>query len=222
LFCCTALALLPVGGCRSTGGGPNKSGDPLVGEWVPKGFTAAPAPPRNTSKGGGVPPLPQATSTSSTAAIAQGDPLPGSRPLRINNGKGSDGWQRLPAEQERNPGQLTTGQGNPAGGVNLRRPEPVPVAPVGQAWQAPGGVVPTSTWPGTSTPSDYDQLQAQLKARGVAWQRLETLSDGYKFTCSVPNPEHPEFSRIYEASARDYRAAIHAALEQIDRSQMQR
>jgi hypothetical protein len=47
-------------------------------------------------------------------------------------------------------------------------------------------------------------------------QHQETIPGGWKFTCSVPNPSNPDFSRTYEATARDYRSALIAVLDKID------
>jgi len=51
----------------------------------------------------------------------------------------------------------------------------------------------------------YEGAQAQLTARGVTWQRLETWGDqgDWKFTCSIPNKQNPYISRTYEAEAHD-------------------
>ena len=67
-----------------------------------------------------------------------------------------------------------------------------------------------------SSGSTGDVLQAQLRARGVIWQKQEAVADGIRFTCIVPNRINPETSKIYEATARDAVTAIQAILVQID------
>src|SRR5919197_974311 len=49
----------------------------------------------------------------------------------------------------------------------------------------------------------FEQLQAMLAARGVTWQRLETVghTGQWKFTCAIPNPQMPGTRRNYESTA---------------------
>jgi hypothetical protein len=100
----------------------------------------------------------------------------------------------------------------------LHNPEPIgePVAKHNAA-PASGVTQASALTSGGQVLSVYDQLQGQLKARGVAWQRQETWKDGFKFTCQIPNPANPHVHRTYEATAGDYLAAIQAVLEQMDR-----
>jgi hypothetical protein len=67
----------------------------------------------------------------------------------------------------------------------------------------------------------YQQLQDALTARGVTWQRLETIGDTgeWKFNCSVPNRQTPNLNRRNVARRRTDLDAIRAVLEQIDRDQ---
>jgi hypothetical protein len=67
--------------------------------------------------------------------------------------------------------------------------------------------------------TSYEQAQAQLAARGVSWQRLETWGDqgDWKFSCSIPNPQNRFISRTYEAQAHDYLSAMRAVLDQINK-----
>jgi hypothetical protein len=72
-----------------------------------------------------------------------------------------------------------------------------------------------------STNLSYEEAQARLTARGVAWQRLETWGDqgDWKFTCSIPNRQNPYISRTYEAEAHDPLAALHSVLDQLEHDQ---
>jgi hypothetical protein len=67
----------------------------------------------------------------------------------------------------------------------------------------------------------YEQLQAQLDARGVTMRRLETVGDQgeWRFICAVPQPGSPNTRRTYEGRAVGGHGltAIRAVLEQIDR-----
>ena len=74
----------------------------------------------------------------------------------------------------------------------------------------------------TSPSSPADDLERRLKARQVTWWRGETSQGGYKFSCTVPNPVRPDFSRFYEATRTDFKSAILAVLEQIDRDRQPR
>lgn len=125
---------------------------------------------------------------------------PGSGPLALREQVGGSPAGVQPAWQP--PAQPVV---QPAS--QPRPPEPV-FQPVSRASASP---VPASR-------STYEQIQAQLTARGVKWQRQETWGDtGWKFSCSVPNKQNPFISRTYEAQAPTYLAAVQAVLEQIDR-----
>src|SRR5947209_5775051 len=82
--------------------------------------------------------------------------------------------------------------------------QPLPPDPGG----VPAGVVSAGAWQSRYAGMSYEQLQDQLSARKVTVQHQETIPGGWKFTCSVPNPFNPDFSRTYEATARDYRSAL--------------
>jgi hypothetical protein len=218
--CCGGLCvLIALSGCTHATRGP--TGDPLVGEIHPKpGFAPTPTKNKTTSSSrSGVPAIPTATSATSPAEIAQSrpepldDPLVGGRPLNIPGGptgQPAGSWQ----------GTLTSGQGgkiNPGLGAPELTARPLPPAPPPNPGGPQPGVVPAGSWRSPYAGLGYEQLQEQLIARRVAWQRQESFPGGWKFACSVPNPFNPNFSRTYEATARDYKSAILAVLEQIDR-----
>ena len=67
----------------------------------------------------------------------------------------------------------------------------------------------------------FEQAEAQIKARGALWQRLDTVGDngGWKYSCSVPNRQNPTIRRTYEATAGDPVAAVRAVLDQLNQEQ---
>ena len=131
----------------------------------------------------------------------------------------ADGWAR----QDAGP----AGNGS---GATLRGP--VPLAEAGSqpdARQPALAAVPPQTAPGPATQpaaqgsrlASLDQLEAQVKARGALWHRLDKIGDTgeYKFSCSVPNRRKPGSRRTYEARAKDALVAVQAVLDQIDKDQ---
>jgi hypothetical protein len=93
---CVALLLSTLCGCQ--GSPKTHSGDPLFGEYYPKGANGQPmpppVPPAQKTSAVGVPPYPAANSAGSTAAIAANTDaagLPGGRNLAINE-KSAPTW----------------------------------------------------------------------------------------------------------------------------------
>jgi hypothetical protein len=84
-----------------------------------------------------------------------------------------------------------------------------------------GGATAVPAWQTRGALPDYDELQRRLGAHKVNWQRQETFQGGFKFSCTVPNPVRPDFTRLYSATARDYKSAVLSVLEQIDRDRLQ-
>lgn len=69
-------------------------------------------------------------------------------------------------------------------------------------------------------PPTYEQLQARLKSRGVAWQQLQCMGDDrWHFICAIPNPANPNDRENYETTRAGNLGlnAMIAVLEQIDR-----
>jgi hypothetical protein len=169
--------------------------------------TAASSPPTPV---GPITPVSTPSSPTSNAALAAGVPRPFDNDLRIGNPRSNPatgGWA----------GQGAATGGELSGAV-LRRPEPAGTEPVSQRGPTPvssGG--PVSGSPATT----YEQLQAQLAALGVLWQRQELNSETgeWKFSCLVPNRQNPKVRRMYEARARDYLATVRSVLEQIEKEQ---
>lgn len=220
---CACGVLGGLGGCNSAQRTTGPTGDPLVGEMVPpKPGLAPPTPAGPASKSkSGVPPL-QPTSAIGTAEVVQrgGDPLKGETPPLQIPAAGA----ALPAAAWQ-PNNAPAGRVEaPPGATLLSRPEPI-VQPVPTAGR-PGtpllpATVPAAAWP-SGVGASYDQLQEQLAKFNPVRQRQETFNGGFKFTCEVPNPLHPEFTRVYEGTARDYRSALLAVLEQINRDRQAR
>ncbi len=202
LHAIAAIAIMSLIACGCNGVH-KAQGDPLFGGVKPQpGLTGAANTP--------LPPLPGPTTTASTAALASVNPRPldGSHDLRITD--------------PTNTPAAASGQGFGPSGTQLQQPvmgaPPTPgFAPVSRQGQ-------TVTNPGAtagSTNLSYEEAQARLTARGVAWQRLETWGDqgDWKFTCSIPNKQNPYISRTYEAEAHDPFSALHGVLDQLDHDQ---
>lgn len=83
-------------------------------------------------------------------------------------------------------------------------------------WAANPPPQPAAVTPPPPGQAPIDPLQAQLKSKGVTWQRAENVAGGVKFTCIMPNPQNPQTSRAYEAIGPDYPAAVRAVLWEID------
>ena len=209
------LSLL-LAGC-STPNRASTAADPLLG---PPAQRAAPWPQQAPAfarpdplLGAPARPSAQATLNSelSTAALASsGSPrqFDRDRDLRIadpRSNPANDGWA----------GQAVGPRGEGAAAV-LRQPEP---AGEPAAQRSPAAVAA----PNSSAANrflDFDQAQAQLRARGVLWQRLETVNEtsNWRFVCSVPSRQNPNKHRTYEATGRNYLSAVQAVVEEIDRS----
>lgn len=199
--CLLAVVCLAWAGCE----GPQRvAGDPLLG----RSAAVTPGPrPNQTAGASGVPalpPLPAPTTAGSTAALAAG-----AAPV-------FDGRHNLQIDDPRPTAGNPAWTSPTAGGTVLQQPVPIPgqSAPPTGAAPAPGTIALVSGPKVTS----YEQAQAQLAARGVLWQRLEAVANQqWKFSCSVPNPQNKQISRVYEAQAASGLEAIQAILEQIDK-----
>jgi hypothetical protein len=148
--------------------------------------------------------LPAASSATNTASLALNQPLEGGRELAIQGPRGSVGpntWN---------------GPGRPADGTGTVLDKPQPIVPVSR------------TTTDTAQPANefdragrvagtYEQLQAELAARGMNWYRQEKWGDGVKFTCTIPNRANPNKARTYEAVAGTDVAALRLVLDQVDK-----
>jgi hypothetical protein len=203
-----------------------KEPEPLYGEFHPKSFGNAPPPAGKTtsSKSGNsgvIPALPAATSTESSAAIASGDPLQGSRPLGIE-----DAGRGQPVAAWQGTKQLTSGQ--PAADMipNLRPPvgqaQPLPPDPNAGATIPVGARAAPPAWSAQPAAADFDQLQKELADHNVISLRLEKYQGACKVSCTVPKPFDQGVNRTYEATAPDYKTAIRAVLSRIDDDRLRR
>jgi hypothetical protein len=203
-----------------------KQPEPLYGEFHPKTFGNAPPPASKTTSSksgnaGAIPALPAATSTGSSAAIASGDPLLGSRPLAIE-----DPGRAQPVAAWQGTKQLTSGQSAADMTPNLRppivQPHPLPPDPNAGVAVAGGARAAPPAWSAPPAAADFDQLQKELADRNVTSLRLEKYQGGCKVSCMAPKPFDRGVNRTYEATAPDYPSAIRAVLDQIDRERQPR
>jgi hypothetical protein len=182
--------------------------DPLLGTaGVPVTGQAAAPSKAAAAPAGALPPLPAPTSLTSNAALTAGGPRPleAGHELRIGTGTEHPG------------GAAWAGQGSQAGPAPGR--SDVVAQPVARGDGAPATGILLSG--GGARVESFDQLQAQLVARGITWQRFECVEGEWHFSCSVPSRQNPNLSHTYEARSRDPQglAAIRAALDQIDKEQ---
>lgn len=192
----------------------NKNEDPLLGGYKPKATTT-------TETKSPVPPIPQANSTMSNAAMATALPLDGGRPLLIpdNDAKPLNENSPNPAGPGNNS-PWTTQTGNSSQKTILGPPQPISkqevkdVPAVAAQGNGMGFAKPENT---PVVPASYDQLQQELKKRGVRWQKQEPTANGVRFLCGVPHPKNAKAERVIEAIAPDLPRAILGALEKIDR-----
>jgi len=119
--------------------------------------------------------------------------------------------RRPPAPPVNDPGHVPT----VGGGIQV--PQAAMANPANPA--NPTGGNPAAPVPRIAQP--YDSLLSQLRARGVTWQKAQNVAEGVRFSCIVPNPQHPETMHTYETVGPDYAAAVQAALWQIDKEQKQ-
>jgi hypothetical protein len=179
--------------------------DPLLGAPTRPPVKTADAGTLGPAPVASLPPLPPSVSVPSTAALAGLQRPADGGDLRIASPRpANDAWAVQPVAAPA-----------PKTGAVLSPPQAsVDSPPQGTTSPPP----PPAGVTGAAAIASYDQAQAELKARGVLWQRLEVVGDtgAWKFTCSVPNRQTPRLRRTYEVTAKDYLSAIHAAIDQID------
>jgi hypothetical protein len=104
-----------------------------------------------------------------------------------------------------------------ASGVSLGAPRTVTPKPTTSNTQP---ITPTAATEEKTSPPTYEQLQARLRSRGVAWQQLQCLGDDrWHFICAIPNPANANDRENYETTRAGNMGlnAMIAVLEQIDR-----
>jgi hypothetical protein len=87
-----------------------------------------------------------------------------------------------------------------------------------------GGAVPLQPKPtpdvqltGNTTAPTYQQLKAQLQARGVSVISITTKGEEVTLTCFVPVKDNPNAHQRYDVTRRDELAAMQAVLDEIDK-----
>ena len=70
---------------------------------------------------------------------------------------------------------------------------------------------------GNTTAPTYQQLKAQLLARGVSVINITTKGEEVTLTCFVPLKDNQNAHQRYDAKGRDELAAMQAVLDQIDK-----
>jgi hypothetical protein len=211
------LALVSgLAGCTSTP--QTHAGDPLFGEYYPKGPNGQPMPPPNSGVNkttSGVLPVPPASSATSTAAIANNTALPGGRALAINEKNGVD-WTLTG-----NPNNNTTPAQPTANHPPIVQPvpqDPSYSAPINATSnQSTGNAVPAGTAPAPPMGMvTTDVLLATLQGKGAVGLKQEAVPDGVRVSCYVPQAGNPSNLRYMETVARDYPTGLQAILQQID------
>jgi hypothetical protein len=203
--------------CLTTGcAGDNRlAEDPLLGRPAP---VAPPVPGGATSPAQPLAAVPAPNPSGSNAALAAATPRPldGGTDLHIAAPRpaGSVSWVGQPSVG--NPPAAPTAVASAPATSGAPVPNPK-VSPFDPGYKTEPPQAPIYSLAGAIRTSTFEQAQAQLAARGVAWQRLETVGDkgNWKFTCSVPNPQNRAISRTYEATAGTPHAALQAVLDQI-------
>ncbi len=227
-------ALIPLGlimtvaasGCTTTP--TTHSGDPLFGEYYPKGPNGQPMPPptpgANKTAAVGVPPYPSSNSATSTAALAG---LSGGRSLAIDE---KNNWAFI------NPANAATPPANRApvvqpipretpahsGPVAATSPAPTNAATAVSLANPPGSVIPAGSWstpspaatPATPPPMGVltpEVLQGTLQSKGAINIKQETVADGVRVSCYVPQRSNPSNLVYLETVARDYVSGLQGA-----------
>lgn len=199
-----ALVALLLAGCTGEPG--FREADPLIGGGPAAGGMAR-AAGTASARGpapGEVPPLPPPTYGARPPAALAGN---GSYDLRMSDTPSAGTGVGATATLQ-GPRPVAVDGGGGGGRI-------VPVA------QPRLGFTPVAAVQPVAGGDSYEQLQAQLDARGVTMRRLETVGDQgeWRFICAVPQPGSPNTRRTYEGRAVGGHGltAIRVVLEQIDR-----
>jgi hypothetical protein len=220
----------------------NHTGDPLYGEYYPKGPNGQPMPPPSaparTSSLGGVPPYPASNTATSTAALAGNVGLPGAKALAINDTSSTPGTLTntttpyVPAGNRAPIVQPIPRETTPSGPVASAGTNGFSVPPIAP----PVNAVPTantsqpiitagswsagtqaSTGPvaplGVVTP---EILQSTLAGKGAKNLKQENVPEGVRVSCYAPDRANPTNYRYLETVARDNTTALQALLAQIE------
>jgi hypothetical protein len=189
---------------------PNSKDDPLVGGTVSP-VNATPLalnPANNPAPATALPPLTQATPTS-TAALASGayPPLVGGKDLRIGPSPSGAGGNKIQPPHLNPPGVVAVitadnAQPNGSGVVPLDANGTKPASPTYTPTSISGGGV--------------DQAMATLNTYNPRWSKLESGGPGvWRFSCSVPDRSEPGKNRTLEAEAETAVGAIQNVLDRL-------
>jgi hypothetical protein len=232
------ILTVALAGCTTTPA--THSGDPLFGEYYPKGPNGQPMPPptpgANKTTALGVPPYPSSNSATSTAALAS---LSGGRPLAIDE---KNNWafinstnantatpaaahapvvQPIPRETSAPNGPIAVA--NPNAATNQVAP-----ATLTNAANPPGTVIAAGSWSSTSqtappvaTPAPMgvltpEVLHGTLQSKGAIGIKQETVADGVRVSCYVPQRSNAANLVYLETVARDYVSGLQALTRQVD------
>lgn len=229
--------MVTLAGCGTTP--KTHSGDPLFGEYYPKGPNGQPMPPPTPAASKttalGVPPYPSSNSATSTASLAS---LQGGRPLAIDE---KSNWAFInnkanaaaPAAAHAPVVQpIPRDTSVPTGPVTVANPNPpanqVTPATLTNAKNSSGGVVAAGSWSsptpaasptagaapmGIPTPA---MLQGTLQSKGAVGIKQETVADGVRVSCYVPQRSDPANLVYLETVAHDYVSGLQALARQVD------
>ncbi|GBD35924.1 hypothetical protein HRbin36_01039 [bacterium HR36] len=77
--------------------------------------------------------------------------------------------------------------------------------------------VQVATWqPSPDRSKSWEEVFRQLRSKGITWQKLEMQGNLWRFECTIPNPEDPNQTREYYATAPDPLSAVQAVLQKLD------
>jgi hypothetical protein len=230
-----SILMLALTGCTTAP--TTHAGDPLFGEYYPKGPNGQPMPPptpgANKSTALGVPPYPSSNSATSTAALAS---LSGGRSLAIDE---KNNWAFINPTNAATPAAIRAPVVQPiprdvtapSGPVAATNPSPTnSVTPVNLANTAnpPGTVIAAGSWtstaptaPQTGSPPPMgvltpEVLQGTLQSKGAIGIKQETVADGVRVSCYVPQRANSANLVYLETVAHDYVSGLQALARQVD------
>jgi hypothetical protein len=186
-------------GCSMTHPASNQAvGDPLLGPAQP------PAGVGQTTAQAGLPPVPSNSGASTAAALA------GNSSLAITN---ADGWARQPA--------APAGDAAHTHAVPVSQPR-VEAVPKDTTTSSASPSIQPAGWSGGSPPAaavaTTDELDRQLKLRGVIASKLREAPGGVILTCAVPSAGSSGTTLYYhnDPPVPDYATAAQDIIRQID------
>jgi hypothetical protein len=195
-----AGALLGLTGCSHTQHA-TTLGDPLLGPAPPPAQSTSPLH-ATTPPGGGLPPIPQNAGSNTNVGLASQPPA---QSLAISQGTG---WAR----------QVD-------GAAKATPATPVSSQPKVQEVPKENGITAPTTLPtvkqtgwsaASQPPPSADELEQQLKSRGVLAHEQAPEGSGIRLTVVVANPVNPDARETMWTTATDYATAVAAIVREID------